>query len=317
MKRAAIFFDRDNTLIVNDGYLGNPDEVRLVPGAAEAVARAKGLGYAVVTVSNQSGVARGLFDEDAVRSVNQRMDKMLRTASSQAVIDRHEFCPFHPEAKVERYRQDSVLRKPKPGMILKAQQALDLDLSASWLVGDAPRDIEAGIAAGCRTILFVDPSVTRSPAADEGGVRPEFTVTTLKEALDIVEREGVRPAERVAPAAAKKGPAGPAGGSAAPPPPQGPRGDVKKEEGTGPVATARLETLVMQLVQEVKRRNEREHTDFSVAKLLAGIVQVIVLALLFLAYLGHQNAGSLQSLLLLSIVLQVMVASLLLMAIKR
>jgi D-glycero-D-manno-heptose 1,7-bisphosphate phosphatase len=174
MKRPAVFFDRDNTLIVSDGYLGDPDKVVLMDGAADAIARARQLGFATVIVSNQSGVARGMFEEDAVHAVNERLDEMLRDQNEHAIIDRHEFCPYHPEATVERYRQDSDLRKPKAGMILRAADALALDLERSWLVGDAPRDIEAGKAAGCRTILFTPPGVAVGPPARESsGVNPD------------------------------------------------------------------------------------------------------------------------------------------------
>src|SRR5699024_11142835 len=117
MKRPAVFFDRDNTLIANDGYLGDPAGVRLIEGAPEAVARVRGLGFATVTFSNQPGVARGMFGEEAVHAVNSRLDELLHDANPEAIIDRHEFCPFHPEATVERYKSDSDLRKPKPGMI--------------------------------------------------------------------------------------------------------------------------------------------------------------------------------------------------------
>src|SRR5688572_14713126 len=117
MKRSAVFFDRDNTLIASDEYLGEPAKVMLVDGAADAVARARRLGFATIVFSNQSGVARGYFGEDAVHAVNQRMDEMLRDENREAVIDRHEFCPFHPEASIEKYRQDSPMRKPNPGMI--------------------------------------------------------------------------------------------------------------------------------------------------------------------------------------------------------
>jgi HAD superfamily hydrolase (TIGR01662 family) len=101
MKRPTIFFDRDNTLIACDDYLGDPAKVTLVNGAADAVARARSLGYATVVFSNQSGVARGLFDETAVHHVNQRMDELLAEENPKAVIDRHEFCPHHPEATVK------------------------------------------------------------------------------------------------------------------------------------------------------------------------------------------------------------------------
>src|SRR6185437_5895296 len=152
MKRPAVFFDRDNTLIVNDGYLGDPSKVMLVEGAAECIARVRSLGYAVVVLSNQSGVARGMFTEDDVHRVNARLDELLADHNPQAVIDRHEFCPFHPEGTVAEYKHESDLRKPRPGMIHQAAEKLALDLSRSWVVGDAPRDIEAGKAAGCKTI---------------------------------------------------------------------------------------------------------------------------------------------------------------------
>src|ERR1700722_16290473 len=116
MKRPAVFFDRDNTLIVSDGYLGDPNGVVLIDGAADAVARARQLGYATVVFTNQSGVARGLFSEDKVHAVNARLDELLQDLNTHAVIDRHEYCPFHPDGSIEAYRKDSELRKPKPGM---------------------------------------------------------------------------------------------------------------------------------------------------------------------------------------------------------
>jgi D-glycero-D-manno-heptose 1,7-bisphosphate phosphatase len=188
MKRPAVFFDRDNTLIVSDGYLGDPDGVVLVDGAAELVARIRRLGYAAVTFSNQSGVARGLFTEQDVHRVNSKLDEMLLDHEAGAVIDRHEFCPHHPEAVVPRYRQASEFRKPSPGMIYQAARQLGLDLTRSWVVGDAPRDIEAGRAAGCRTILFRGPALPPSSAASEPlSVEPDFVAGSLKEVGDLIE----------------------------------------------------------------------------------------------------------------------------------
>ena len=189
MGRPAVFFDRDNTLIANDGYLGDANRVTLLDGAARAVGRARRLGFAAVVVSNQSGVARGLFGEDEVHAVNARMDELLADGDVNATIDRHEFCPFHPDAKIEIYRRDTPLRKPAAGMIFRAAEALGLDLSRSWLIGDAARDIEAGRAAGCRTILFQDPRLTASPAAaDAANAKPHFVAATLAEAVDIIEQ---------------------------------------------------------------------------------------------------------------------------------
>src|SRR5437773_3069434 len=189
MKRPAVFFDRDNTLIACDEFLGDTSKVALVGGAADAVAAARNLGYAAVVFSNQSGVARGYFTEQAVHAVNQRLDELLKDGNPKAVIDRHEFCPFHPDASIEKYRKDSPLRKPAPGMIHQAAEALALDLSRSWVIGDAPRDIEAGQAAGCRTILFTDPLLKSSPAAlVERKIEPDYICSTLTEAIDFIAR---------------------------------------------------------------------------------------------------------------------------------
>jgi D-glycero-D-manno-heptose 1,7-bisphosphate phosphatase len=183
--RRAVVFDRDNTLIVNDGYLGDPGGVVLMPGAAAAVAAARRAGFATVVVSNQSGVARGLFDEAAVRAVDQRMAEQLRAADPDATLDLQLYCPFHPQAVVPAYRQDSPLRKPRPGMLLAAARQLGLDLSRSWLIGDAARDVDAGRAAGCRTVLFTPPGVPASPAAG-GGSEADATVDALSAAIKFV-----------------------------------------------------------------------------------------------------------------------------------
>lgn len=193
MARQAVFFDRDNTLIVNDGYLGDPAGVRLVAGAADAIARVRKLGYAVVVISNQSGVARGMFTEEDVRAVDRRMDELLRAENAHAVVDAHEFCPFHPDGTVAEYARESDLRKPRPGMILAARRKLGL-APGGWCIGDAPRDIEAGAAAGCRTILVAIPGLTLSPAARGTGAMGQekmgdFNATSLAEAVHIVERE--------------------------------------------------------------------------------------------------------------------------------
>jgi D,D-heptose 1,7-bisphosphate phosphatase len=192
MLRRAVFFDRDNTLIINDGYLGDAGKTVLMPNAAAAVGRAKALGFAVVTISNQSGVARGMFDEAAVQAVNARMDQLLLADDPTARIDLHLYCPYHPDAMVPEYRKDSDLRKPAPGMILQAAKQLDLDLPGSWVIGDALRDVEAGVAAGCKTILFVPPNVPRSThATGEQTVLADHVVSDLMMALEIVAKEMV------------------------------------------------------------------------------------------------------------------------------
>jgi len=333
MKRPAVFFDRDNTLIACEGYLGDPSKVALVEGAADAVARARALGYATVVVSNQSGVARGMYDEAAVHAVNARMDELLEEQNPAAVIDRHEFCPYHPEGTVAQYRVDSDMRKPKPGMILCAADKLALDLSRSWVIGDAPRDIEAGKAAGCRTILFQAPGLSASPAASESSnAQPDATVTSLREAIDFIESH--RPpasAEEIQPRGTREGesivlPTTPRPAPEAPPasadapihpaPVAAPAPPARGLEGGGsspPRSVAKLEVIAQQILDELRRRHEQPASDFSVTKLLAGIVQVLVLAVLFLGYLNYKNTGTLMVALMFALVLQTMTIALLIM----
>jgi D-glycero-D-manno-heptose 1,7-bisphosphate phosphatase len=288
MKRPAIFFDRDNTLIASDGYLGDPEQVKLIDGAADAMARARALGFAIITFSNQSGVARGMFSEDDVRAVNARMDEMLRSQNENAIVDRHEFCPFHPEATVEAYRQESDRRKPGCGMIVSAANEMSLDLANSWVIGDAPRDIEAGVAAGCHTILFRDPSLSRSPAAEQPvRVKPDHTVDSLAQAIDVIEGDDDEHTPFV---------------QAAPSPPSAP----KNESNT-------LEKLAEQILFELRRVKEAPHSDFSVPKLVAGIGQVISIAMVFLAYLNRNETTTFGALMLFAIWVQAFTIALLIM----
>jgi D,D-heptose 1,7-bisphosphate phosphatase len=314
MARPGIFFDRDNTLIVNDGYLANPDGVVLVDGAAEAIAALREMGFAIVVFSNQSGVARGMFDESAVHAVNAKLDEMLADHHHGAIIDRHEFCPFHPEGTVEEYRKESPLRKPQPGMILQAAEKLQLDLPASWIIGDAPRDIEAGHAAGCRTILFIPPGVKPSPAAAAPmAVSPDFTVTSLAEAVRTIAHHTAStpqiPAATVADAGIP-GSTSPTTEPAAAPAPR--RGAAA---GSPPAAaSARTELLLQQILDEFRRHRDQPHTDFAVSKLLAGVTQVVALAVLFMAYLYNRDW---QPYMLAAIFLQCFTIALLIMGKQR
>jgi histidinol-phosphate phosphatase family protein len=428
MKRPAVFFDRDNTLIVSDGYLGDPAKVQLIPGAADAIARARQLGYAVVIFSNQSGVARGMFSEEDVQAVNARMEQMLLAENPGATVDRHEYCPFHPDGTIDVYARESDRRKPRPGMILSAARVLDLDVEQSWVIGDAGRDVEAGKAVGCRTILFTDPTLTKSPAAEATpAVAPDYTVASLIEAMDLVERnapatsqpvspvasqaaavaqrapEEPTPAVTVAPPAESPQPAPhhapePAPAAAEPPParveepapakrvpkvaigskyvpPEGKESTfipptredfespapppastaaaerpaprkaaavvaammaAKRAESTSPPAAdnepapartnrpavtdlpptgfERMEEQLEQIFLELRRQHEQPDADFSISKLLAGVVQVLVLAVMFLAYVKRPEILHLHTYLLVASVLQTLTISLLIMS---
>jgi D-glycero-D-manno-heptose 1,7-bisphosphate phosphatase len=149
--KPAIFLDRDGVVIEDSHYLGDATRIRLVPGSAKAIAALNRAGWAVVVVTNQSGVARGLFSLDSVGRVHDSLATMLAEHGSH--VDAIQFCPHHPEAKLAEFRQDCDCRKPRPGMLRRAARELDLDLAASWMIGDRASDLEAGAAAGCRTVL--------------------------------------------------------------------------------------------------------------------------------------------------------------------
>ena len=167
----AMLLDRDGVVIEEVHYLGDPSQVRLLPGAAAAIARLNRAGVAVVVVTNQAGVARGYFPESRVAEVHRRLDELL--AAEGARVDRYYYCPHHPKAELPQYRIDCACRKPQPGMLQAAARELGLDLRRSWMVGDKLSDLETGLAAGCRVVLVrtgygasVEPSLGRlAPAS--------------------------------------------------------------------------------------------------------------------------------------------------------
>ncbi|MEN5228324.1 D-glycero-alpha-D-manno-heptose-1,7-bisphosphate 7-phosphatase [Brevundimonas naejangsanensis] len=155
MKRPGAFLDRDGVLIVDSGYPHRPDQLVLIPGAAEAVKRLNAAGYVTVIVTNQSGVARGMFSEETMQAFNRLL--VERLAESGGRIDAVYACPFHSKAEDERYRHpDHPDRKPNPGMLLRAAADHDLDLSRSLMIGDQPSDMEAARRAGVASYRFAE-----------------------------------------------------------------------------------------------------------------------------------------------------------------
>ncbi len=152
LKRPAAFLDRDGVINEDTGYVHRIDQVRWIEGAREAVRWLNDAGYFVFIVTNQAGVARGYYDEDHVNDLHAWMNVEL--AKAGAHIDCAEYCPYHPEGTVDRYRQVSDLRKPAPGMLKKLLSEWPVDASRSFLVGDRTTDLEAAAAAGIRGHLF-------------------------------------------------------------------------------------------------------------------------------------------------------------------
>jgi histidinol-phosphate phosphatase family protein len=158
--RPGVLLDRDGTIIVDHGYVGTAERVELIVGAAEAIARLNAAEVPVAVVSNQAGVARGLFGTSDVEKVHRHIADLL--AAYGAHIDRFFYCPYHPEGTVPEFTRTSVDRKPMPGMARAAAAALNLDLSRSWVVGDRPEDMGLAEAIGASG-MYVGPGLCDRP----------------------------------------------------------------------------------------------------------------------------------------------------------
>ncbi|MBI5667904.1 MAG: HAD family hydrolase [Chloroflexi bacterium] len=178
----AIFIDKDGTLIVDVPYNVDPELITLSLGAGEALRRFKDAGYLLVVVSNQSGVAKGMFDEAALQPVRQRLNKLLAEYGVQ--LDGFYYCPHWPHGTVERYAIACECRKPKAGMLLAAARDLNIDLSRSWMIGDILADTEAGKRADCRTVLIEKPYDPVIHLTDQN--RPDFIVRSWHEATRVI-----------------------------------------------------------------------------------------------------------------------------------
>ncbi len=151
-RRPAVFLDRDGVLNIDHGYVHAPEQVEWVRGAKEAVKLLNDAGYYVFVVTNQAGVAKGRYGEDAVGTLHRWMAKEL--AAAGASIDDWRYCPFHPEGSVAAFRAEHDWRKPNPGMLLDLFEHWPIEREGSVLIGDKTTDIEAAEAAGVPGYLF-------------------------------------------------------------------------------------------------------------------------------------------------------------------
>jgi len=332
MANVAVFFDRDGTLIHDPGYLNDPDQVQVLDGVAEGLRELGLLGYQTVVATNQSGVARGLVTPERLEQIHDRLRELL--AARGATLDAIYCCPYHPEGTVPEYRKDSDWRKPRPGMLLAAARELDLDLSHSWMIGDNDRDVEAGRSAGCKTILLNAKPPGSAPAqksrADFVAVNLREAVNIIKR----YRRDGMQD-RRMTPAAETKEEPNLATQSAeilsmSPEPAAGPpaaatrvasvsgpstrivavgtaapwkRGSEARDPAPAPpvassAATEPATDQILQGILEQLRRMQKEEMfgEFSLIRLLAGVVQgfvpfCLLLALWFLMGPSRQDSS--------------------------
>lgn len=152
MSSKAIFLDKDGTLVNDIPYNPDPRRVTLCSGAGAALRLLARLDYRFFVVSNQDGVAHGHFGEHDLDGIHHRLSDLL--FREQLTLDGFYYCPHHPEGRIKAYSVNCMCRKPMPGMLMRAAREHDIDLHASWMIGDILHDVEAGNRAGCRTVLI-------------------------------------------------------------------------------------------------------------------------------------------------------------------
>jgi D-glycero-D-manno-heptose 1,7-bisphosphate phosphatase len=278
MANKAIFFDRDDTLIEDPGYINNPEQVKLLEGVPEALIELSSFGYKLVVVSNQSGVARGIVTEDVLVQIHKRLEQLL--AEKGTSLDGIYYCPYHPEGAIPKYRKDSEMRKPKPGMLLKAGKELNIDLKESWMVGNSARDIEAGASVGCRTILL--DSRGHEQKIQPGQTPPDYRAVNLKEVVNIIKMQArsqskpTAPASPAMPAVEEKPPATQEAEPA--PAQQVPPIEEERFIQEGPEEEEPTTNQLLQSILDQLRQTQRTNMfgEFYISRFVAWFIQMLV-----------------------------------------
>jgi D-glycero-D-manno-heptose 1,7-bisphosphate phosphatase len=175
--KPAVFLDRDGVINIDHGYVSDEHDFEYVEGVFEATKKLQDMGYMLVLVTNQSGIARGMFSEDRFLSLTQWMD--WNFSDNGVEFDGFYYCPHHPEHGVGDYKQDCDCRKPKPGMFISARDFLKIDMAKSVMVGDKAEDMMAAEAAGVGTKILVR---TGKPVTERG---ESIATTVLNSICDV------------------------------------------------------------------------------------------------------------------------------------
>jgi D-glycero-D-manno-heptose 1,7-bisphosphate phosphatase len=198
-KSKALFLDRDGTILKEIegpdslkpeelGYLTKAEQAELIEGSAQAIAKARKLGYKIIVITNQSAIARAWLTEDGLNKINNRMYELLKLQNTEAIIDDLFYSPYHTEGIIEEYKKDSPLRKPGIGMITKAMEKHNIALNSSYIIGDAYSDIKTGENAGMRKILVKTGygKIAYKKCIDEK-LKIDFIADNLSDAVEFIE----------------------------------------------------------------------------------------------------------------------------------
>ena len=195
MKNKAIFLDRDgvvNELIYYEdmGIIDSPfttKQFKLFSDVEKAIKKLKKLGFKTIIVSNQPGIAKKNFTIESFEKIRKKMKKELSTKGTN--IDFEYYCFHHPDGKIRKFRKICNCRKPKPGLLFSATKEHNIDLSKSWMIGDGITDIQAGVSAGCKTILIGRMKCELCKIMEDKGVKPDFIAPNLYKASLIIEKQ--------------------------------------------------------------------------------------------------------------------------------
>lgn len=182
--RRAVFLDRDGTLNFDGGYTHRVEDLQLMDQVVEGLREIQGMGFDLIVVTNQSGIARGRFTIDQLHAFHEALAGEL--ARHEVYIKAFYYCTWHPEAKLAEHRGQSPLRKPEPGMLLQAAADHKLDLAGSYMIGDKLDDVLAGQRAGCHGSILVLSNGQPTPGTPGLEVTPEATVSNLLEAAGVI-----------------------------------------------------------------------------------------------------------------------------------
>ncbi len=185
--RRGVFLDRDGTMNEDVGYLDRLERLRLFPWTVDAVRVLNRAGFTVVVVTNQDGVARGLVAEAFVAELQREIDTRMKDGGAR--IDAWYYCPHDPNAKVAAYRRDCDCRKPRPGMVRRAEAELGIDAARSYVIGDKWLDVQLGRAVGAQSILVRTGYGASEERRPPEGVRPDCVADDLIEAVTWILRQ--------------------------------------------------------------------------------------------------------------------------------
>lgn len=175
-KKPAVFLDRDGVLNEEKSYISAIEQLTLFPYVKDCIKKIKEKGYYTIVITNQSGVARGMFKEEDLMEMNNYLLKQID-------VDAVYYCPHHPNGIIEKYTKTCMCRKPEIGLLLRAEKEFNIDMKKSYMIGDRASDITTGKKAGIKTILLESGYGTKRLEYD---VVPDFILKDLREVIDIL-----------------------------------------------------------------------------------------------------------------------------------